>query len=93
MAADGECGAADLTDDVVEIAGGFLGALPAGADGAPARPSVRNVTKASKTDQDPAPDLAERAGYLIDMAARAPSGETCRGHKSPDAKRCRVAPE
>ncbi|HEX3308674.1 MAG TPA: nitroreductase family protein, partial [Streptosporangiaceae bacterium] len=31
------------------------------------------MTKASKTDQDPAPDLAERAGYLLEVAARAPS--------------------
>ena len=31
------------------------------------------MTKASKTDQNPAPDLAERAGYLIEVAARAPS--------------------
>jgi len=31
------------------------------------------VTKASKTDQNPAPDLAERADYLIEVAARAPS--------------------
>ncbi len=31
------------------------------------------MTKASTTDQDPAPDLAERAGYLIEVAARAPS--------------------
>jgi hypothetical protein len=31
------------------------------------------VTKASKAAQDPGPDLAERAGYLIEMAARAPS--------------------
>jgi hypothetical protein len=34
---------------------------------------VSHVTKASRTDQDPAPDLAERAGYLIQVAARAPS--------------------
>jgi nitroreductase len=34
---------------------------------------VSTVTKASKTDQNPAPDLAERAGYLIEVAARAPS--------------------
>jgi hypothetical protein len=34
---------------------------------------VNTVTKASKTDQNPAPDLAERAGYLIEVAARAPS--------------------
>jgi nitroreductase len=31
------------------------------------------VTKASKTAQDPGTDLAERAGYLIELAARAPS--------------------
>jgi hypothetical protein len=31
------------------------------------------VTKASKTAQHPGPDLAERAGYLIEVAARAPS--------------------
>jgi nitroreductase len=31
------------------------------------------VTKASKTAQNPRPDLAERAGYLIEVAARAPS--------------------
>jgi nitroreductase len=31
------------------------------------------VTNARKTAQDPGPDLAERAGYLIEMAARAPS--------------------
>jgi nitroreductase len=31
------------------------------------------VTKASRTDQDPTPDLAERAGYLLEVAARAPS--------------------
>ena len=31
------------------------------------------MTKASKTAQDPGPDLAERAGYLIEVAARAPS--------------------
>ena len=31
------------------------------------------MTKASKIDQNPAPDLAERAGYLIEVAARAPS--------------------
>ena len=30
------------------------------------------MTKASKTAQDP-PDLAERAGYLVEVAARAPS--------------------
>jgi nitroreductase len=34
---------------------------------------VGNVTEASKTAQDPGPDLAERAGYLIEVAARAPS--------------------
>jgi nitroreductase len=34
---------------------------------------VGNVTKASKTAQDPGPDLAERAGYLVEVAARAPS--------------------
>lgn len=31
------------------------------------------MTKASKTAQDPGPDLTERAGYLIEVAARAPS--------------------
>jgi nitroreductase len=31
------------------------------------------VTNARKTAQDPGPNLAERAGYLIEMAARAPS--------------------
>ncbi|HYV80831.1 MAG TPA: nitroreductase family protein, partial [Streptosporangiaceae bacterium] len=31
------------------------------------------MTKASKTAHDPGPDLAERAGYLIEVAARAPS--------------------
>jgi Pyridoxamine 5'-phosphate oxidase/Histone deacetylase domain len=34
---------------------------------------VGNVTKANTTGQGPAPDLAERAGYLIEVAARAPS--------------------
>ena len=31
------------------------------------------MTEASKTAQDPGPDLAERAGYLLEVAARAPS--------------------
>jgi Thiolase, C-terminal domain len=31
------------------------------------------VTKASKTAQDSGTNLAERAGYLIEVAARAPS--------------------
>ena len=31
------------------------------------------MTEASRTDQDPTPDLAERAGYLLEVAARAPS--------------------
>jgi nitroreductase len=31
------------------------------------------VSKASKTAQDLGPDLAERAGYLVEVAARAPS--------------------
>jgi len=31
------------------------------------------VSKATETDQDPAPDLAGQAGYLIEVAARAPS--------------------
>jgi nitroreductase len=31
------------------------------------------VTEASETDQAPGPDLAGRAGYLIEVAARAPS--------------------
>jgi antitoxin (DNA-binding transcriptional repressor) of toxin-antitoxin stability system len=34
---------------------------------------VSNVTKASGAYQDPIPDLAERAGYLVELAARAPS--------------------
>src|SRR5690242_7880454 len=38
-----------------------------------ARPRVRNVSKARETDQKPAPDLAGQAGYLIEVAARAPS--------------------
>src|SRR5215475_10330330 len=39
------------------------------AVGATTRPRVRKVTKTSKTG----PDLAERAGYLVELAARAPS--------------------
>jgi hypothetical protein len=34
---------------------------------------VSGVTNATKADQDPAPDLAGQAGYLIEVAARAPS--------------------
>ena len=34
---------------------------------------MSGVTNATKTDQDPAPDLAGQAGYLIEVAARAPS--------------------
>jgi nitroreductase len=34
---------------------------------------VGTVIEASKTAQDPGPDLAERAGYLLEVAARAPS--------------------
>ncbi len=35
--------------------------------------AVRNVTEASSKDKDAAPILARRAGYLIEVAARAPS--------------------
>jgi nitroreductase len=34
---------------------------------------VKNVTTTSRTNQNPGPHLAERAGYLIEVAARAPS--------------------
>jgi Nitroreductase family len=55
-------------------AGAYGRPAPAGGDLRPcprrrARPSVGKVTKASSTG----PDLAERADYLIELAARAPS--------------------
>jgi hypothetical protein len=34
---------------------------------------VGSMTKATETGRDPAPDLAGQAGYLIELAARAPS--------------------
>jgi nitroreductase len=35
--------------------------------------AVRNMTRPSRKDTGPAPGLAERAGYLIEIAGRAPS--------------------